>query len=84
MRNSPRCKALCHGPLQLVRQLDGGEALDISGIPDEFLRIKLCTLFDNLIQLRKNSAVSGIPIVFGFSRGRPPEAQHNTALVRKG
>ncbi|GAB4822070.1 hypothetical protein N2152v2_009116 [Parachlorella kessleri] len=41
---------------ELVRQLDSGGALDVSGIPDQFLRSKLCTLFDNLVQLRKNSA----------------------------
>ena len=45
-------------PLQLVRQLDGGGALDVSGIPDAFLRSRLLALFDNLVQLRKNSAVS--------------------------
>jgi hypothetical protein len=43
--------------MQLVRQLDDGGALDISGIPDDFLRSRLLTLFSNLVQLRKNSAV---------------------------
>lgn len=42
---------------QLVRQLDGGGALEVSGIPDAFLRAKLTVLLDNLPQLRKNSAV---------------------------
>lgn len=42
---------------QLVRQLDGGGALDVSGIPDAFLRSRLQHLFDNLVQLRKNSVV---------------------------
>ncbi|KAL4855003.1 DnaJ subfamily C member 14 [Chlorella vulgaris] len=41
---------------ELVRQLDSGGALDISGIPDDFLRSRLLTLFSNLVQLRKNSA----------------------------
>jgi hypothetical protein len=31
----------------------------VSGIPDAFLRSRLLTLFDNLVQLRKNSAVGG-------------------------
>ena len=49
----------CDRPLlQLVRQLDSGGALDVSGIPDAFLRSRLLTLFDNLVQLSKNSAVS--------------------------
>lgn len=41
---------------QLARHLDSGNALDISGLGDAFLRTRLCTLFDNLIQLRKTSA----------------------------
>jgi hypothetical protein len=44
--------------LQLVRQLDSGGALDISGIPDEFLRSRLTVLFQNLVQLKMSSAVS--------------------------
>lgn len=40
-----------------MRQLDNGDALDVSGIPDDFLRSRLLMLFDNLVQLRKNSAV---------------------------
>lgn len=64
-RPSPGHQAPHHPPpthprmLQLVRQLDSGDALDVSGIPDTFLRSRLLTLFDNLVQLRKNSAVGG-------------------------
>jgi hypothetical protein len=47
--------------MQLLRQLDANTALDISGIPDEYLRGKLRTLMDNLHQLRSNSAVSDGP-----------------------
>eukprot|EP00887_Chlorella_sp_A99_P006302 scaffold3.g6302.t1 len=41
---------------RLARQLDGGGALDISGLPDPFLREHLAELFGNLAQLRKNLA----------------------------
>lgn len=40
-----------------MRTLDGGGALDVSGIPDAFLRSRLALLLDNLVQLRRNSAV---------------------------
>jgi curved DNA-binding protein CbpA len=41
---------------QLSRHLDAGNALDISGLADVFLRDRLFTLFDNLLQLKKTSA----------------------------
>lgn len=41
---------------QLARHLDGGNALDISGIVDAFLLSRLRTAFDNLLQLRKTSS----------------------------
>jgi curved DNA-binding protein CbpA len=41
---------------QLSRHLDDGNALDISGLVDVFLRDRLCILFDNLLQLKKTSA----------------------------
>ena len=54
--------------LQLVRQLDSGGALDVSGIPDAFLRGRLLTLFDNLVQLSKNSAVGRLLLCIAAAR----------------
>jgi len=42
--------------LQLARHLEGSDALDISGISDDFLLSRLRIAFDNMIQLRKTSA----------------------------
>ncbi len=63
-----------HHPMQsqLVRQLDSGVALDVAGIPDAFLRSRLLTLFDNLVQLRKNSAVGGAGLPLGAGQGSIP------------
>jgi curved DNA-binding protein CbpA len=41
---------------QLSRHLDDGNALDISGLADVFLRERLCILFDNILQLKKTVA----------------------------
>ena len=41
---------------QLARHLDTGNALDVSGIDDAFLLGRLCTVFDNLTQLKQTSA----------------------------
>ncbi len=61
---------------QLVRTLDGGGALDVSGIPDAFLRSRLALLLDNLVQLRRNSAVrragrSGPAGLFSVAQRQP-------------
>lgn len=44
---------------ELARQLDDGGALDVSGLPNTFLRARLEELLGNLPSLRRSAVVSG-------------------------
>jgi hypothetical protein len=48
--------------VQLLRTLDAGEALDVSGLPDPALRARLIQLLSN-IQLRRTRQVLRAPLV---------------------